>query len=334
MALIGFNASSKVAYLNNNVETDGNQNLFKTFNEAYTFCSPGDTIYVLGSVESYGAVNVSKKITLIGPGYFLNENMNTQVDKKAAIFDNIKLGLGSEGTKIIGISASGFGSDIYIYADNITLLNSFISNRIYLGRASGHINLNNINIQGCYFNTHGSNVDYSFFHGIFENFVFTNNILNGTFGTPSGSTGIISNNLFLHDYFQPGSASSFEIKNNILMCDDATQVVMQSIPNISVSNNISALSIFGTENGNLAFKTANSMFLGATGNSTDGQYQLLNSGSNPAMGAANDGGNIGPFGGSSPYRLSGLPSLPNIYELSTGGFVSGDKLNVHIKIKQ
>ena len=43
---------------------------------------------------------------------------------------------------------------------------------------------------------------------------------------------------------------------------------------------------------------------------------------------------MGPFGGPDPYRLSGLPYLPNIYELVTGGLISGDELPVRIKIKQ
>lgn len=335
MALMGFHANAKVAYLNNSVETDGNQNLFKTFNEAYTFCSAGDTIYVIGSIAGYGDAIITKKITLIGPGYFLGENLHTQVDKNVAIFGNLRLKTGSEGTKIIGISASqASNTEIYVYTNDITIQNCFVRTQINIYPESGNTNISNTVIKGCYFNN-DVNIDYrSNYSGIYLNFVFTNNILNGRFLTPSGSTGIISNNLFIHDQFKPGTTSSFEIKNNILLCDDATQVVMQSIPNIAVSNNISALSIFGTDNGNLAFKTASSIFVGATGNSTDGQYQLLSTGSNPAIGAASDGGNIGPFGGNSPYRLSGLPYLPNIYELSTGGFVSGDKLNVHIKIKQ
>ncbi len=65
---------------------------------------------------------------------------------------------------------------------------------------------------------------------------------------------------------------------------------------------------------------------------TDGQYML--SENSPAKGAGSNGSDIGPFGGPDPYRLSGLPNLPNIYELSTVGLVSGDELPVTIKIKQ
>jgi hypothetical protein len=54
----------------------------------------------------------------------------------------------------------------------------------------------------------------------------------------------------------------------------------------------------------------------------------------PAKGAGSNGTDIGPFGGPDPYRLSGLPNLPNIYELSSGGLVTGDELPVQIKIKQ
>ena len=287
-------------------------------------------IYVIGSVHNYGDISIKKEIVLIGPGYFLTKNTDTHVNKKAAIFDDVTINIGAENTVIKGIAAAYYtNSGMQIYTDKITILNCYIYDNLYLDKSSNE-NLNDIVIKHCYLRsavTHPSN-----YYGQYSNFIFANNILNGSFSTPSGSEGVISNNLFLSDVFKPGVTSSFQIINNILYSDNPGNVEVQPLPNVSVSHNISISNILGTDNNNQAFVTEGTIFVGADGNSTDGQYQLATN--SPARNAGKNGVDIGPFGGPEPYRLSGLPQLPNIYEISTGGFVVGDELPVHIKIKQ
>jgi len=57
-----------------------------------------------------------------------------------------------------------------------------------------------------------------------------------------------------------------------------------------------------------------SVFLGSASNSTDGQWQLK--AGSPAIGAGSGGTNCGMFGGTNPYRLSGIPSIPVFYKLT------------------
>ncbi len=64
--------------------------------------------------------------------------------------------------------------------------------------------------------------------------------------------------------------------------------------------------------------------------STDGKYQLK--AGSPAIGYAYGGGDCGPFGGASPYVLSGMPNIPAIYELLVPG-AGGSNLNITIKAK-
>lgn len=325
---------AKVVYLNNMVESNSDENLYSTFSEAYNACTtPGDTIYVVGSNNNYGSISISKQITLIGPGYFLVLNPGTQVNKKTALFNNITLETGSEGSVIKSISNAAYTySVMFIKTDDITIESCYIYNYINIA-GNNNANIKNVTIKKCYFVSYGTNITtYSYYKGIWLNFTITNNICNAGLFAPPGSTGIVSNNLFKRG-FKPNETSSFEIHNNILLLvDNEENVSIQPLPDASVSHNISIVNYFGSANNNKEFVNENALFLGEEGNSTDGQYML--SENSPAKGAGTNGTDIGPFGGPDPYRLSGLPSLPNIYELSTGGFVSGDNLSVHIKIKQ
>src|SRR4051794_40792250 len=42
--------------------------------------SAGDTIYVEGSTANYEAVTINKKLAIVGPGFFLNENPHVSND--------------------------------------------------------------------------------------------------------------------------------------------------------------------------------------------------------------------------------------------------------------
>ena len=65
--------------------------------------SNGDTLYVYGSVNNYGSLTMSKQLTLIGPGYFLNENPETQANSISANCNTFSLNSGSENSFITGL---------------------------------------------------------------------------------------------------------------------------------------------------------------------------------------------------------------------------------------
>lgn len=333
--LMGITTHAEVYYLNNNVENDASNNTFKTFSEVFDASSVNDTIYVIGSVHQYYDMTLDEPRVIIGPGYFLEENTETNSNKLEAVFDDIIFNSGSEGSKIEGISCShSSNSEIYVYVSSVTIENCFVYDYIYVDEYS-EANIENLTVKGCYFKDYSERaITYSSnYYGVLVNCVLSNNIVHGSVELPNGSNGVIMNNLFLHDEFKPGTSSSFEIHNNILLSDDPGSVEMQPLPDAAVSHNISVSSLFGAENSNQEYVTVSNLFVGAEGYSTDGQYQLKE-GENPAIAAANDGGDIGPFGGPEAYSLSGLPDIPRIYELSTGGFVTGDELPVQIKVKQ
>jgi hypothetical protein len=82
---------------------------------------------------------------------------------------------------------------------------------------------------------------------------------------------------------------------------------------ITYQNNIGTGTEFPAGNGNLQNQNWANIFT-LTG-SMDGQY-ALKAGS-PAIGAGIGGANCGIFGGNTPYRLSGIPSVPTIYAITS-----------------
>ena len=64
----------------------------------------------------------------------------------------------------------------------------------------------------------------------------------------------------------------------------------------------------------------------------DARYQLHPN--SPAKGVGENGTDAGAFGGDEPYILSGIPSIPTIYQLTVPSNVpQGGTLNVQIKAK-
>ena len=68
-------AYAKIWRVNNNNGVAAN---FTTLQAAHDGAASGDTLHIEASPNSYGTLNVSKKLTIIGVGYFLDLNPNLQ----------------------------------------------------------------------------------------------------------------------------------------------------------------------------------------------------------------------------------------------------------------
>ena len=64
---------------------------FTTLQAAVDGASAGDTLYLMGSQTSYGNGVFNKKLVVIGPGYWLAENQNTQAIKYCTTTTNNSL---------------------------------------------------------------------------------------------------------------------------------------------------------------------------------------------------------------------------------------------------
>lgn len=323
---------AKIVYLNNELaEPNISENLYTNWADAYAAASAGDTIYVYGSAFDYGEIGISKPLTIIGPGYFLTENLNTQTRKKVARFGEIALAEGSSNTTISGVVINIANRKGLILSEpiNSIKINNCYIDQIRIDTKNGTV-FNNIQIKKCFISSQIT-ICSNYCNGIVTNYVIANNIINGTVSIADGSSGIIANNLITTNVLNIGTSSSFEVANNIFLNTNTSNFTIQPLPDASIHHNISLTGAFGNANDNFTAPQS-TLFVSGDNTSTDGKYML--SENSPAKGKGSNGTDIGPFGGPDPYRLSGLPNLPNIYELSTGGFVSGNELPVTIKIKQ
>ena len=99
---------------------------YTSLQEAHDNASEGDTIYVEGSAIQYEGADISKRLTIIGPGYFLSENDSTQASGLEAVFNgDINFNAGSEGSKISGCNVSL--EYINIWVDDIHVIRCNVS---------------------------------------------------------------------------------------------------------------------------------------------------------------------------------------------------------------
>ncbi|MBA2498953.1 MAG: hypothetical protein H0V30_04440, partial [Chitinophagaceae bacterium] len=115
-----FTANAKIWRVNNNTGITAD---FTTLQAAHDGAASGDTIHLEGSATSYGGLTCTKKLFIVGPGYFLDEHPNTQALQQTAQVGAFTLNDGSSGTVIIGLdfrtsNISVFANDIVIRRNN------------------------------------------------------------------------------------------------------------------------------------------------------------------------------------------------------------------------
>lgn len=310
-SLVYLSVQANIYRVNNNPGTAAQYTVAQAAHDA---CNAGDTLYIEGSTISYGTLNISKKINLIGPGYFLPQNPQTQVNPSSAPFTNINCNVGSLGSYITGLDV-GY---IQIYDNNIVLKrNYFHSASVTIPAVSIQSNKSGILITQNYITTSWS---YSGQYAIgisagCSNITVTNNYLGGLYinGTviymdPAAAALIVNNTIV-------GGANNSLTLNNCTFNNNIVNFSAGSISgaNNSQNNNLSVNAMLDTTGGNSHHNQINvpmtSVFIG-TG-STDGQYKLK--AGSPAIAAGLSGENCGMFGGSDPYVLSGMPTVPSIY---------------------
>jgi hypothetical protein len=280
----------------------------------------GDTLHIEPSWVSYGALVSTKKLIILGPGYFLDLNTNQQANPATASITSFTLNAGSSGTVISGLTITGENN--YINTGNVTISRNNIANAIFLSRDYSYSNvLISGNLCSGYIGDSGSGASL-----LITNVLIFNNLLYYIL-LPVQFSGVISNNVISH---YNNSISNFTIKNNIITSTTNYNIFNGSFN--TISNNICASpSGLPGNNGNQNNVSMATVFIGATGNSTDGQYQLANG--SPAIGAGLNGEDCGMYGGSTPYHLSGLPEIPSVYFLSAPSNSNGNTLPVTISVK-
>lgn len=291
---------------------------FKTIQAAHDGASAGDTIYAIGSAQSLGDATFTKKLVIIGPGYFLSENQNLQASPFSAKFEDLTFDAGSEGSIITGCEIQGF---LNIKTSNISIIRNYISCPfIYMFRGIG-----NLYIQQNYINPSSSISAPTVIHTdenvgpiyITNNYISSSN--SSSIDMHKSANAIIENNVITGDI----NCYNSTFQNNIITGS------FYGTGN-GIFNNICNKDQFSNTNGNIPNTDTSKIFIN-TG-STDGKFQLK--ANSPARGAGVNGVDIGMFGGVNPYVLSGVPSIPSIYYFTAPFYGSKSQgLKVRIKAK-
>lgn len=286
---------------------------------AIASASIGDTIIVEHSsivYDSGSTISVDKDIAIFGTGYFLADNAQTQADTKQAIIDAVEFVGASSGAEIAGLEIG----DVSIEVSNITVHRCNIVGQILIGPAG------NVVGSGLSQNFIKSNEADAVIRVIdATNFFIQANYIHNTNGAGTNnvrvegsSSGLILNNLFYGDpdnIFKNGF-----VQNNIFQ-DSEFQAATST--GVTVSNNISKSDFLNTEWGetDMALYSIDPdsvlCHTDLAGVSRDGEFQLNSlwpCPANPACNGGADGNDIGMFGGSRAYILSGMPPIPSVFE--------------------
>ncbi|MBV9963350.1 MAG: hypothetical protein JO072_13985 [Parafilimonas sp.] len=305
--------------------------VFKEINEAVNWAgvNDNDTLYVEGSTSVYATASITKKLVVIGPGYFLSENPKTSNDLLEAQIGQIAVN--ASGSQIIGMSNISSGSFAYFYVNvnNVTIKRCKLTNTIEISS-----NLTDVYILENFFLYSGNALSTNGSFYVYPiDLYFNNNICLKTL-IWAGQIQQCNNNVF------DGPASVLnlqfttpEFSNNILKATNAS-VNINGGNLEKVTYNIGTLSTqFGTANNNIVVANMTNLFV-QTG-TDDGKYQLKTNSAGSNNGS--DGADRGAFGGavaSNRYTLSGLAAVPVVYNLITSGVAtSASGLSVTISAR-
>lgn len=292
----------------------------------------GDTIHLEGSATSYAGTAITKRLVILGPGYFLQLNPATTANALSATIINIAFQAGSQGSQLQGVRVIGSSLGVNINTSNILIKRCFIDYGVNVSPF-----ISDIRIIQNYFPGTSSSLSAASSLGFPTDLIFNNNISKGYIVLPEEYTMLeCNNNVFDVTALTNSPSLSFNagtFRNNILTNPGATvQINNGSLANVSYNVSASAVNQFGTTNNNIVATKA-SLFVDQ-GTSPDGNYQLRPG--SPGTANGSDGTDRGAFGGISPavrYTLSGLPPIPVIYEVMTNGVAGPAGLTVTVKAR-
>ncbi len=335
-ALCLFTSSANAALLRVNNIT-GITAGYTSLQAAVTAANTGDTIYVEPTTTNVGGATIAKKLTIIGNGYFGTTstltlhtmNSGLQANMTSSKISTLYFNPGSEYSTLMGLESNG---DVYINVSNITVKRCYIGSYIRLSnyQNGNYVNVTNIDIRqnviaygiiSYQFSTNSGAVSMT-------NVNIQNNLLNTYYYNqvqlPVGISGFMMNNVFYTPYYYL-DVYNFQLNNNISVGGSFNG------NNNVYFNNIATNSYWGTANGNQANISTASLFANYGTGSADTSYVLNPSG--PGIGSGFNGVNVGPYGGPDPYRKSGIPPVPAIYQFSAPATTTTTTLPVTISTR-
>ncbi|MFG6385845.1 MAG: hypothetical protein K1V80_05175 [Muribaculaceae bacterium] len=285
----------------NNLNGSGAQ--YTTFEEAHSAAQDGDVIIVDGTPKSYGQINISKKITVQGPGYFLGVNDATKEGYSPATFDEINLK--SAGAKITGLCVEG---NINMQADDLVITRCYVRN-IRLSR------------------------DFSFTEDhITRGIIHQNYIMYGIYGDSYSASATymqVTNNIIPYG----GNVMFCNMDNSVISRNTgiSTEAGVRNLTNCVIENNIS-YNIESSYYSNKDNTYSNNYMLGDS-KIINNIYGSNRDDATVKAGDAKIATDKGAFSGDDPYVLSGIPRGVRVTDLDMPQSVEqGSDLQITVKV--
>jgi hypothetical protein len=321
----------------------------------------GDVLVVgPGVYNENNNITLTKKLTILGPGYFKSGG--------TAFIYQLFCNPGSEGSYISGMEVQ---YDVYVAANNVTIIRNLLNRTLYMGyNQSLSPNLNNIKILQNYFNGNTSTDLYLGYtsSGIQSNYLIANNLFktNVEFRHSNSSTGLIVNNVFDLDsnnigttggidfvQINGGGINNVSFYNNIFrggfVYSDATNPYTLFSSNYTLNHPLNfKYNVYTIQPSGYTIPSGNLLTTAPllTGyptnllglNNADGRSILapgspaVNFGRKAPYASNSPLTDAGAFGGDQPYKLSGIPVGPYIYEMQVPQLAAVNSI-VPIKVK-
>lgn len=335
MLLVTVSLKATILTVSNATNLPGNPGQYTTPQSAHDAAYSGDTIMMQGSSTGYGNLTITKKITLIGPGYNPIQRENTN----PATLSYIYLSNGSSNSKIIGITTSYiYFSSISLAVSGIQILRNNVTGSISFSGAPNAL-VSNIEI----YNNVLSYVDG--FTSQCANWNIKNNIITSYISNFQVSTVTIANNLFINSSgIGLNNLSNVVISNNIFYGNTPyySNVTLCSFNNNLTYNCTNPTLPYGTNVGSGNKISTDPMFLSVPSPAVTYTYNYRLNGSSPAKNAGTDGTDIGLTGGTYPiYQsttdiLTGEPPVPKVTQVTmpATSVPAGGNLQFTVKAKK
>ncbi len=355
--LISYVADANIFRCNNDPTVPVSATLKRTLQEAHDFASDGDIIYVEPSYggTSYGGLNMTKTLTIIGNGYdhainpgpTQNWDLRTSLVGTINIIGSVGFNTAGQGSILMGLNFNG--NYLTIKVPNVTVKRCKNTNIFLIREAdrdpSGATIAQNFNttVYGTGFSTYASNcyTPYPVENVTIKNninlYYVANTISSGciNISTIAGSNNYLIANNIISSSTNLNNCSSCIIQNNIFRNIPLSGIIGGIGTGSVIGNNVCSTGPCVQGSNNIDSAVESHLFVVAVPSGNDKDF-ILKVGS-VAIGAGLGGVDAGAFGTTSPYVLSGLAPIPQItaYSLnsSAGVYTISTPMTVILSIK-